>query len=127
MDGNLTYLDDCSEEFVRSCDLLLKLDDGSVLPAHSQILARYSGVFASMLDGGPLSDISATKKATVPLSDCSRTAASSLLSVLYTGPCQPMEHIKWESCMLVANVAHKLDIKVHRLTGVLVNLARLHQ
>ena len=100
--------------------MLLRLDDGGELPAHSQILARYSGVFASMLDG-PLSDTSAIKNATVPLSDCSRATAISLLSVLYTGPSQPKEHIKWESSMSIASLAHKLDMKVHLLTGSLVN------
>lgn len=35
---------------LNSCDILLKLDDGSEIPAHSQILARCSGVFADMLD-----------------------------------------------------------------------------
>ena len=108
-----TYLKDCSKAFVKGCDVLLKLDDGSKLPAHSQILARHSGVFAKMLVEGPLSDISATKTATVPLPACSRPTAISLLSVLYSGPSQSMEHITTVSSLAMARVAHRLDMEVY--------------
>ena len=108
-----TYLKGCPEAFAKSCDVLLKLDDGSKLPAHSQILARFSGVFASMLDGGAWSDISATKKATVLLPACSRATATSLLSVLYSGPSQSMDHITKGSSLAIARVAHRLKMEVH--------------
>ena len=84
-----TYLNDCPDDFVKSFDVLLKLDDGSKLPAHSQTLARFSGVCAGMLAGGPLSNISASKKATLPLSDCSTATVISLLSVLYAPRVSP--------------------------------------
>ena len=107
-----TYLNDCPDDFVKSFDVLLKLDDDSKLPAHSQTLARFSGVCAGMLAGGPLSNISASKKATLPLSDCSTATVISLLSVLYAPPSQPMEHINRESSMAIARLAHKLDMQV---------------
>lgn len=40
MDAEYFYLHGTPESFVKSCDVLLKLDDGSELPAHSHYLAR---------------------------------------------------------------------------------------
>ena len=110
-----TYLADAPEAFAKTCDVLLKLDDGSELPAHSQILARFSSVCASMLDGGPLSSASTLQKADVPLIDCSRATAISFLSLLYST--QQFEHMRKnvDSSMAIASLAHKLDIKVYPL------------
>ena len=55
MQGRFAYLAEGPEGLVNSCDILLKLDDGTRLPAHSPVLARFSPVFAGMLDEGPLS------------------------------------------------------------------------
>ena len=108
-----TYLADAPEPFVRTCDVLLKLDDGSELPAHSQILCRFSRVFANMLDDGPLSSASTLNKATLPLTHCSRATAISFLSMLYSP--QHFEHIQKnrDSSMAMASLAHKLDMQVY--------------
>ncbi len=84
MGTKYTYLHGKPESFVNSCDVLLKLDDGSKLPAHSLFLASHSRVCADMLDGGPLSAASALNKIELPLTDCSKDTAISLLKVLYS-------------------------------------------
>ena len=43
------YLDWTPEAYIKRCDVLLKLDDGSELPAHAEFLARFSKVCASMM------------------------------------------------------------------------------
>ena len=40
------YFDGIAGSFVQCCDVLLELDDASELPAHSQILTRFSKVYA---------------------------------------------------------------------------------
>ncbi len=108
------YFRGAPENFDKSCDVLLKLDDGSNLPTHSQILARYSSVCANMLDDeGPLFSASTSKKANLPLTDYSRPAVISFLSVLYSN--QQYEYIKKNrvSCMAIASLAHRLDNEVH--------------
>ncbi len=110
------YLRGAPKCFDKSCDVLLKLDDGSEVPVHSQILARYSSVCANMLDDeGPLSSASVSKQAHMPLTDCSRAAVVSFLSVLYSN--QQYEYIKKnrDSCMVIASLAHRLDNEVHVL------------
>ena len=105
-----TYLDGTPEGFAKGCDVLL--DDGSELPAHSQILARFSSVCANMLDDGPLSSASTLKKAVLPLTQCSRATAITFLSMLYST--HHFEHIKEnrDSSMAIASLAHKLDMEV---------------
>ena len=44
MGGAQPYLAKGPKDLLESCDVLLKLDDDSELPAHSQILARYMSV-----------------------------------------------------------------------------------
>lgn len=104
------YLGGTPESFAKSCDVLLKLDDGSELPVHSQVLARLSTVCADMLDDGPLSYATASKQATLPLTDCSRDLVINLLTVVYS--VQPIEHINIDSCTALAGLAHKLNMKV---------------
>ena len=107
------YFDGIPDSFVRCCDVLLKLDDGVELPAHSQTLARFSKVCASMLDDdGPLSSASASKKALLPLTDCSRATAIGLMSVLYSTHQYDCLRKNRESCMGIAKLAHKLDMEV---------------
>ena len=107
-----SYLNGGPEHFVKVCDVLLKLDDGSELPAHSQMLARSSSGCADMLNDGPLSHASPLKKATLPLTDCSRATVTDLLSVLHSR--DATVHIKKDStgCLAMASLAHKLDMKV---------------
>ena len=111
-DGDHCYLDDAPEGFKSCCDVLLKVDDGSELPAHSQILAKYSSVVADMLSDGPLCRASHLEKASLPLTDCSRATAISLMAMLYSGPRQAIHHIREDTSMQIASLAHKLNIKV---------------
>ena len=112
-----SYVDDAPENFAKSCNVLLKLDDGSELPAHSQILARFSSVCADMHDDdGPLSCASCSKKVHLPLTDCSRATAVSFLSVVYST--QQFEQIKKskDNRMEIALLAHKLNMEVYCLS-----------
>ena len=106
------YLADAPEGFAKSCDVLLKLDDGSYLPAHSQVLARSSSVFANMLDDGPLSSALAKAKATVPLSDCSRATAVTLLTGVYSPQHRDFMNKNKQTGIVVASLAHRLNMKV---------------
>ena len=106
------YLEAVPEGFGCGCDMLLELDDGSELRAHSQILARYSSVFADMLFHGPLYRASHLEKVSLPLTDCSRATAISLMTMLYSGLFQPIHHITDNYSMQIAGLAHKLNIKV---------------
>ncbi len=38
MEENQVYFAEVSERLINSCDIVLKLDDGSALPAHSKLL-----------------------------------------------------------------------------------------
>ncbi len=110
------YVDDAPENFAERCNVLLKLDDGSELPAHSQLLARFSSVCADMhADDGPLSFASCSKKAYLPLTDCSRATAISFLSVVYST--QQFEQVKTkkENRIEIALLAHRLDMEVYDL------------
>ena len=55
MESNQPHLAEGPKDVLESCDVLLKLDDGTELPAHSQVLARCMPVFCGMLAEGPLS------------------------------------------------------------------------
>ena len=93
-----------------SCDTLLLLDDGTKLPAHAAILARLSGVFSGMLDGGPLAAASRENMVVVPISECTEDVASRLLAIIYT--VETRKHISEETALSLASLSHKLDMKV---------------
>jgi len=110
MEENQVYFAEVSERLINSCDIVLKLDDGTALPAHSQIIARFSHVFADMLDGGPLAGALGSAKVTLPLSDCSKEDALTFLSVIYS--LNPRGRIEATSAMSIAKIAHKYGMKV---------------
>ena len=109
----LNAISGAPDGFEKTFVMLLKLDDGSELPAHSQILARFSTLFTDMLVDGPLVDASPLKKAYVPLTECERETAVSLLSVIYSDQhAGRSQHVTTYSCMAIASLAHKLCMKV---------------
>ena len=111
MQKQYNYLrDHRRSSFGSDCDVLLKLDDGGELPAHSQHLARFSKVCQAMLEDGVFSETSTLEKVVVPLTDCSRATVISLLSALYSK--RPKDHISKKSSIGMFCLAHKLDIKV---------------
>ena len=110
MDAKYEYLEGRPEGCLKSCDVLVKLDDGSELPVHSRLLALYSNVVADMCDDGPLSTATAKKKAKLPLTDCTRAAAIMFLKVVYSK--ETITHINQATGLAVASIAHKLDMKV---------------
>jgi len=115
MEENQVYFAEVSERLINSCDIVLTLDDGSALPAHSQIIARYSQVFADMLDGGPLAGASGLAKVDLPLSDCCKEDALTFLSIIYSP--NPRGRIEDSSALSIARIAHKYGMKVcHCLT-----------
>ena len=92
-----------------SCDILLKLDDGNVLPAHSQVLESLP-VFSGMVEEGLLSRGSATNDVSVPFTDCSVEEACRFLSAVYS--CDAKEHITDKSALSIARLSNKYGEEV---------------
>jgi len=110
MQTEYAYLAEGPEGLLRTCDVVLKLADGTGLPAHTHVLARYSTVFNDMLDNGPLSCASGMKKADVPFTECSEVEAISFLTILYSA--SPQQHISGASALSTANIPHKYGMKI---------------
>jgi hypothetical protein len=66
--------------FQAAADVLLKLDDGMLLPAHSQLLASTSPVLCEMLYEAP-SPVAAGDKIVLPLPGFSKLQAFDILKV----------------------------------------------
>ncbi len=90
---------------LESCDILLKLDDGTELPAHIQVLARCMPIFDDMLAGGPLAKASVTNVVRVPFSDCSLEEARHFLAAIYS--IEASEYIDERSALSSARLSHK--------------------
>ena len=110
MESTYAYFAEGPKCLVNSCDILLKLDDGTKLPAHSPVLARFSPVFAGLLDGGCLSRASREHKVELPMSGCPREEVISFLSVLYSA--SPDKRIDQASAISTARLADKLGMQV---------------
>ena len=83
------YLGLTPESPPQTCNVSLKLDDGTILPAHSRVLAQYSPVFRDMFDSGDAgapAAASAASRVEVPLYDCPKEIATGFLSILYSLP-----------------------------------------
>ena len=104
------YLASGPLDLLNSCDVLLKLEDGTELPAHSQVLARCMPVFSGMVDGGPLSQASPANIITVPFGECSSEDAGRFLSAVYSF--RAHEHIDEHSAVSVARLSHKYGVEV---------------
>ena len=105
MESDLSYFSEGPPGLPNSCDILLRLDDGKELSAHSQILARCMSVLTGMIDGGPLSSASAANVVNVPFSECSLEEAKRFLSAVYS--CTPSKHIEDTSALPIARLSHK--------------------
>ena len=118
MERAFAYLADGPKSLASSCDIVVVLDNGVRLPAHSHVLARLSPVFSDMLDEGPLSRASRDSPVEVPLSECSTDEAIHFLSVLYSvngSQSTGAAHLS------TARLAHKYGMQVyHRHQGVCV-------
>ena len=110
METNQRYLASGPQDLRNSCDILLKLDDGTELPAHSQVLARCMPIFSGMLDGGPLSNASATNVVSVPFGECSLEEAAQSLSAIYSFTLY--EHISVKAALSIARLSHKYGVEV---------------
>ena len=95
---------------MKTCDILLKLDDGTEVPAHAPVLARCMPGFFDMMDGCPLSNASARNVISVPFSDCSLREADCYLSAIYSFSAH--EHIDVGSALAVARLSHKYGVEV---------------
>ncbi len=105
-----TYLAEGSQGLQNTCDVLLKLDDGTELPVHSQVLARCIPVFYGMMDSGTLSATSVLNKVSVPFSDCSVEEAKHFLSAIYSF--RAHDHIDKDCALSIARLSHKYDVVV---------------
>ena len=110
MGGDQPYLVEGPHDLLDSCDVLLKLDDGSELPVHSQVLARCMSVFSGMVAEGPLSKASAKEVVSVPFSDCSLEEATQFLSAIYS--VDPWKHITKASALSISRLSHKYGVEV---------------
>lgn len=110
MESTYAYFAEGPKCLVNSCNILLKLDDGTKLPAHSPVLARLSPVFAGLLDGGSLSGASREHKVELPMNACSRAEAISFLSVLYSA--SPDKRIDQASAISTARLADMFGMQV---------------
>lgn len=104
------YLASGPHDLLNSCDVLLKLEDGTELPAHSQVLARCMPVFSGMVDGGPLLQASPSNVVSVPFGDCSSEEAGRFLSAVYSF--RAHEHIDEHSALSIARLSHKYGVEV---------------
>ena len=106
MGGSQPYLAMGPKGLLESCDVLLKLDGGSELPAHSQVLARCMSVVSDMMvAGGPLAKASAENVVRVPFGECLLEEASRFLSAIYSS--RASEHIDEGSALSIARLSHK--------------------
>ena len=100
----------------KTWNVLLKLDDGKLLPAHSLFLALRMPVFARMLgDGGLLASASTLNVVTVPFSGCSLLEARKFLSVVYSHE-SAERHINDDTNLSIARISHMYEWKVRHLT-----------
>ncbi len=74
------YLRDRSESFVESADVILKLDSGDRLPAHSVVLSLHSDILSDMLS---LNRSGVSHVQVLPFPDCTLDAALTLLDCIY--------------------------------------------
>ncbi len=109
MNDTYVYLPENSEQ---SCDVLLLLDDGSDLPAHSDILARENGLFADMHSDSLMPERTTVRMTALPLTDCSRSTAIGFLAALYDDSLSEYIWKRKEHAMLNAIMAQQLDMEV---------------
>ncbi|CAL8465135.1 g4670 [Coccomyxa elongata] len=99
------YLRDRPESFVKSADVILKLDSGDTLPAHSALLSFHSNVLSDVLSLNTSGD---SRFHVLPLPDCTLYAALSLLYYIYAG-CAA-DRISVEAPEAVTKLAHKFGM-----------------
>ncbi|BDA50735.1 hypothetical protein COCOBI_16-4130 [Coccomyxa sp. Obi] len=78
--NNAPYLSNRPKSFVDSADVILKLDSGDTLPAHSALLSFHSDVLSDMLS---LSRSGDSRVQVLPFPDCTLDAALTLLKYIY--------------------------------------------
>ncbi len=111
MGGDHPYLATGPVDLLESCDVLLKLDGGSELPVHSQVLARCMPVFSGMVvAGGPLSKASVENVISVPFSDCSLEEANRFMLAVYSY--KASKYIDIGSALSIAKLSHKYAMEV---------------
>lgn len=104
-------LPNVSEDFMRSADVVLLLDDGVAILCHSQILSLHSTVIRDMLANLPAGQHD--DLINIPLADFTEAQCSALLSYLYSNgvssePAAFAKHFKAAS--VVARFAHIYDV-----------------
>lgn len=121
MGSGQPYLATGPVDLLESCDVLLKLDDGTELPVHSQVLARCMSVFSGMVAGGPLSKASSENVVSVPFNECSAEEATRFLSAIYSFSAS--EYIDNRSALSIARLSHNYGVEVRSShIGVLCNI-----
>ena len=116
------YLTQGPDDLLELCDVLLKLDDGTELPAHKLILAQRISVFYGMVAEGPLSKATVENVVSVPFSECSLEEAEHFLAALYSP--RPEKCIDSRFAAPIARLSHKYGLKVGSLqdhTGLLTD------
>lgn len=99
------YLSNRPESFEKSADVILKLDSGDTLPAHSTLLSFHSDVFSDMLS---LNRCEESRFQVLPFPDCTLDAALSLLQCIYARCGRYRFNVQGGE--LVAELAHKFGM-----------------
>lgn len=100
------YLTNRPESFVESADVILKLDSGDTLPAHSTLLSCQSDALSDMLSLDKSGD---SRFQVVPFPDCTLDAALSLLKYIYAR--RGVDRISVEGAETVAVLANKFGME----------------
>ena len=112
--GKHLSLPNVSDDFMKTADVLLVLDDGVAISCHSQILSMHSAVLRNML--ALVASQHTTKKIRIPLADFTEAQCSALLTHLYncgvSGKGTLLDYdtaADHKSAIAVARFAHKYD------------------
>ena len=100
------YLRNRPKAFVESADVILKLDSGDRLPAHSALLSLHSDVLFDMLSLDRSSD---TGLLILPFPDCTLDVALSFLQCIY-GTSHEGRFLSVEGAGTVAELATKFGM-----------------
>ncbi len=100
------------KELRSKVDVLLKLESGHILPAHTEVLAHFLPVIEEMVKDGCLSKASPKNVVTVSMCNASLQQATLFLQLLYDGSHQYSKHITKDTALSIARLSHNYGSQV---------------